>query len=338
MSTLQNSSIVGGYGNEKAVLRARVRALPPHARKKLEYFENLKLEATVRNDAKAECRRQLYHERDNLTLQISSDNDPELLRQRDEIVAQLAAMEQSKAKVIPPRKERQLISIIACQGADPVEWLIAQPSGRTFRKLIPEFGLRDGQTLLDALTENRAAQFDFADQIRLAERASLDFASVLAGVQRDIAELAAKGKPDVRGLLRVSESNNSGGSFLKATERLTQGHVEWPTDSLVIPLPESLGIVPQIHALPMGSAMLAWLFPKELETALIAELRTNFDPDNSLTFEERKIRVGECEAKILELQRLEEQILVRLESQGLTGMRTGSLRNPLAVLEIEPET
>jgi hypothetical protein len=316
-----------GIGNS-AILTARIAALPAHAQEKLRHFERIQLEGRVRNEATMELRKELFHNRDNVVAQIIHlekhrnrggqwfEEDKAKL---DGFRAELAAIKDDITRLEKPeasrapQADRRRLAILGRFAADPLDWLRDQPSGRKFRARIAVVKLREGQALLDAVAENRAAQLDFADQIRSAESSQRDLDTAIAALRREIAALAATGKPDVSALL-----NAKGGS------------VRWPVENIATVHHTSR------HDLQMGNALTAWLHPESLEKKCIAELTANFDPDDAMTAEERQLRVRECEGKILDLQRIEERMISELEATGVQGLRTGG-RSPLALLEIEAE-
>jgi cell division protein FtsB len=336
------SSAIGsasGYAgsNEGAILKARKKGLPPCAQKKLKYFESLEMESRALANVKAEKRqaiRETLHRTEDLIVQTerqkaerwkgwSRQHESELDKLKAEVVELKNEIAQFNKPPVSPlsSRDKSKRAVIARLGSPINDWLMGLTSGQRFRGFAPaELKLRKGQSLTEALEENRAAQNDFAEQVVLAERAPLDLQTAIYGMKRDVARLAKLGEPDVADVLRYRVANQRGDK--------AQGHVKWPTERH--PILSHM----TYRDFQLGSSMLAWLCRDAIEAKLEAMIRARFDPNSAMTVEKRNLRVKECEGKILELQRIEEQLVLQLESQG-TKMRIFG-RSPLALLEIEP--
>jgi hypothetical protein len=321
--------------NSAAALRYRIKNLPAHAQEKMKYLDRLHIEGVGRNHARAELRKSLVAERDRIKeevehLEIFSDKGGKLTPTEKATLAELekelaaanaAIADAAKTKPLPSSDHRRKLAVLARHGGDLNTWLLEMPAARRFKLCRPELKLRQNQTLDEALTINREGQLDFAEQILIAQKAPLDVETALQKMRADVGRLAAKGEPDVSGVLRQRVTNARAGA--------EQGSVIFPTESIASIVATSR------HDVQLGNSFLAWMFRPQLEQRLETLIRARIDPEASMSREERAARVRECEATILELQRAEELLVCKLEAQGNIAARVGG-RNPLAILELEP--
>jgi hypothetical protein len=337
MGVSKMSSSIGSAfpGDDAAILKRQIKKLPKLAQAKLKAREQADLEASGRSYARFEKTKKLRADRDELTAQIvhlqrhaehatlekaEAERLAELFRERDEVKAEILQVQSENDTIMIPRAERKKASVAAKLAPSIEDWLLSRPREERYCERRAELiKLSKGETFADALAKNRAEQDEIITKLVAIEGAPLDLATALAAMRRDVAKLAAQGAPNVNGVLRFTVKSLQSGK--------SQGEVTWPTENLFQP---NLG---SSYAVPLGTAMLAWLFPAELEARLESIIRAKAGTGNGLTVVEREAAQMELAARLLDLQRTEERVIYTMEEQGIKVER--SSRHPMAFLEID---
>lgn len=203
----------------------------------------------------------------------------------EEARAELAEIKERKAELIGTK--------VVCTWRPLVEdvesWINKQNlNGKKLQDFTPEVpegdvyaSLLDVRQQVDSLKQERKA----------VKNAGLPFEQALAQVERDVDQLARKGAPDFSPTLRLKT---------EISGRQLQGHTVFPTEY----------IQAGAQRVTDGAALICWLFKDNIIERAKVDLRKRMTSPG-LTTEERRTRLREIDAEILELERVEEALYLR---------------------------
>lgn len=227
-------------------------------------------------------------------------------RRRDDLLRELARLqarleERSKlwsesARVVD-RCETFLKSASHLEAAPPVEAPI----------------LRKGESGLDALAAIRDKLAKRRDERQAVVDAQVPASVVIEQARSAVEALAERGQPNVMGCIEGGAPFRFAAGALEPVTRGGSGYVQSSIDA---------------------SALLAWLFKDELVSRIETLIRENADDASALTDAERKSRLEQIDAEILQIERVEEAVIEALHAEGLAVMRRSDC-DPRAVLGVE---
>jgi hypothetical protein len=305
--------------NSPAKVNALRRRLPPHSQKILKAHEQAALESRIHEDARTEQRnklrehkRQLEFERDGLQKDKErgvawSDENEEKLKELSTGIESIAAdiKELAAPNFVRVPKERVAFHRIRYACAPNLEdWFASLPERATFIPCKAE--LPNGATK-KSLADVRKQQADVIEKLVTLERAPLDMETAIARMKRNVAAMAAKGAPNLRGVTSYR---------IQSGERKSQGDIRWPSESV------------KFHEYELGVAFCVWMFREEVEKRFEREIREAVALENGLSVEARQKTEADLKAELLRLDRQEVRICREL------GDEPGRV-HPLAYLEIE---
>jgi hypothetical protein len=194
-----------------------------------------------------------------------------------------------------------------------VEFIATANPRRDWREKIADL---PGGNLEKALEEITARLRKIAEEFDANRRAKLDLETALTKMRADVQAQVREGAPDVSAVLRYEHSGFS--------RRRAQGAVKWPTQPL---FDRSMSSSMDIQK---GVAFLTWLFPKEVEARLEAEIRAKLESEpGAISIDARTAKEAALRAEWIALQRT--QVRAHLELG-----RPLPNAHPYAALQIEP--
>jgi hypothetical protein len=169
--------------------------------------------------------------------------------------------------------------------------------------------LRKGETLRIAIENRRRRLRELAADREAVSRAPLPSTTAKQVVRKQLEELAARGRPDVFGLIERG-----------------QGKLEWPM------VPE----MPTTTELPRSmrvdtAALIAWALGPALVQAIEREIDEIADDERALSADQRRAKLNEIAADLLAVEREEESLIEMAEAEGLPIHRRSDA-DPRAVL------
>jgi hypothetical protein len=205
----------------------------------------------------------------------------------------------------PPQKQ-------AIFTEDRLNEFIQRKSRVTWQPSIPDIKLKKSETAGSYLLKIREEVDATRKAIKNAEKAPLPVADAIERAKSNIKRVAASGVPNVRGTLQAPKGEDG---------RARQGDLEWPQAHV------------DGHWYRDGFALAVWLNQDLLIAKVTEEIKANARP-GGLSLAERDSSIVESKAKLLQLERLEEQAfrLASIEDSNLE-RRTVCFE---ALLQIEP--
>ena len=164
-----------------------------------------------------------------------------------------------------------------------------------------DFKLRDGETLVDALTATRNGIKSLAGQLQVIRRAPLPLEDRKKCAAQYVERLAISARPTI--LFDVHDQMS-----LRFKDSVVGG-----TDDVL--------------------ALMAWAAPDQLCSVLESEITQMPTAMNAMPAAERMARVAEFEKKQLELERIEEAMIMRASGDGIELLRRPDAA-PAAVLGV----
>jgi hypothetical protein len=309
---------VPGAEPRGSLLTERIKALPKAAQDKLRLFEReraklvgtgnalyeLKMKANAR---KAKLAFELEHQKRDLAggyIKFGPADRQHLADVEAEIV------ECAKEEASFDKDRAELPAIYSVERL--TDMLIKAPSGQRYKPCHSSVALRKGQSPIEALAETRGAIAEFQEQARIADEAPVPLAEAEATVFAEVDRLAVEGKPKFEHALAAFKTRLGGwrGGTLSWSVKYDEDQADYVPDAFTT---------------------LVWLHADAIKAHARDSLRANASPEDALSFEERKLRIAECETALLNLERKEE---VLVQMCGAAASRRWDA-NPLAVLQIE---
>lgn len=238
------------------------------------------------------------------------------------------AIELEKARIAPheaeierlqPAKRRaaETLQVYAAVADACLEWLGDHRDGR-YRDVPPPVVEKPAGGWPQAVEEQRGRLAGLRDRRGAVEKAPRSVAEAVEQVKAHVARLRETGAPDVKYLLRP------GGGV---------SDIRWPETNSYH---RKDGGGTARTRVPDVPAILAWLYGKDLEAALVAEIEAaaGSQATETLTDAERARLLAELDAEILQAERIEESMIRAAAVEGLEILRRPDA-DPRAVLSVE---
>jgi hypothetical protein len=302
---------------------AAIAKLPKRAQQKLEHLRQIDTRMKALRsglfDAITAARDNLQAAQRNL-LKFDHDNPsiPQIIEDKE-------TGERKRTNVDPPGRADLLAWVERCKAevkrltdeqtatntgfsvADIIDWLIAQRGNFV---AVPIKLPKDN--LIAALERNRNHQSALNSDLIAIENTKRTAGEVKAAIRAEVAALAKKGQPDVAGLFHGQP-------------------LGWPTELLIA---NGAGVHQYSVAAQLKDAfaLTIWANADAIIAKLDAEIERTGDDASALSCEDQAARIAVAKAKVLQLLRQGEAIIVALEAAGQQVTRTCA--DPLILLGI----
>jgi len=307
---------------------ARLAALPKTAQQKFERLRQLETRMSALRDGLYDQQQRVREARDVAHLQLASFDRQMRPEATFEYKDDSATGTRTRVPVSFPERERivqriesykaELARLVAEQTAanlgfstaDILDWL-ARSSAKYIAAPVPLVKINKGESFADALKRTRDAQATLHNELAAVENAGRTVTETKAAMRAEVALLAEKGRPGIANLFH-------GGS------------IEWPSEVLVANGQHQYAVSTTIKD---AFSLAVWAHRAAIVSQLDAEIERSGDDATALSAEAQATRVAELQAALFQLQRHEEAIVERLESEGVQVRRT--CVDPLILLGIE---
>lgn len=311
--------------------RANLRALLPQAQTKAAIITLSWQKAATRQGADRRHRAEVSALIRDLNAAIANTEHPDQLKslkaELEQAKGSLRAIDQAEresAKVTPEEK-RLRRRVFAGEKFSLIGFINSKWASAPHEFAPASYKLNKGQTRQELLTSTRDATEAEEQKARDAKASQLTLEERLAKMHSEVAEMVRRGAPDTAPLGRMR---------LVDETRLTfaQGGIGWPTTSHHI----VGGDVVKHFDTDAGNPFLVWAFRDQIVERLTRQIEAECKATHCMSQAERDAAIRQSEAKILELQRLEERLISDIaEHEGIEIERLPG-RHALALLEIAP--
>lgn len=286
---------------------------PPAARDKFERLRRIEVRARTAIDGLYDEMQRIREQRDNAvrelaqfdrqqnpnTFTLETDEAtgtqkrvPAKFPERDAIVARIETL---KAE-LHHLARAQAAANVGFSTENILDWLAQQGAAKFVAAHAPLMKPAKGENLIDALARNREAQAVCRDDLSVAQNARRTIAEVKEAMRAEVMRVAEQGWPDVSNLF-------------------VGGEITWPSEPFVA---HGQGTNAAVVSATIKDALslTIWAHAPTIIERLDEEIERRGDDKTALTREAQAERVAERESALVDLRRLEEAIIQRLEAQG----------------------